>query len=58
MTNSDLMQRVMARLPWELYMRLKAFSKMTRRNIVDDILPKAIEQYLDRQDRAEQEGRE
>jgi hypothetical protein len=28
-------------------MRLKAFSKMTRRNIVDDILPKAIEQYLD-----------
>jgi hypothetical protein len=51
-TESDLTQRVMGRLNWTLYMRLKTYSKTTKRNVVDDIVPCTILAYLDR---AEQE---
>ncbi len=50
MTDTELFQRVMGKLSWEDYMRLKKYSKRINENI-EDIVAEAILKYLDLQEK-------
>jgi predicted DNA-binding protein len=44
---TKLYQRVMGQLPWNVYIRLKTLAKVTGKSVHNELVPEAIQEYLD-----------